>query len=563
MLSKRGTIFGALFVIVLLLIFTALAFAQSNTIYLPLMQGNEQASNLEDTAQQGGEEDAAVEAQDDPDQPSATSHRPYFPYPKGVISPGFRAEIQRINREIEQIEQEALAEWAALPITPGTLKLQVETLGKLQLYDLTLSVNENLACTSCHMAEMGFTGPSSLLNATTVAYPGSVHWRWGRRKPNSYTYAPYYPPLQYNQTQQDFFGGNFWDLRATGDRLGNSSAEQAQGPPLDTQEMGNPDSACVVWKLSKGRYKDAFTTVWGTQVLDIQWPANIKQICRTPAGAAVLQGNPQPVQLSPVDRSRSNAAYDQFGQAIAAYEIGRGVSPFSSKFDYALANPDQQVLTPEEYAGWQLFRGQGTCNTCHLDGTANSLTPITPADAASVAPLFTDFTSGNLGLPKNTAIPFYYEDKPDRFGFTPNPAGFNFTDLGVGLFLRSLSGTNPNQAEWAPLAPQFDGKFQVSTVRNVDMRPSPDFVKAYMHNGYLKSLKEVVHFYNTRDTLPRCPPRTHPSQRVPGEAVTCWPAPEVTANMDTTVGSLGLSAEEEDQIVAFLMTLTDGYTPGH
>jgi cytochrome c peroxidase len=25
-----------------------------------------------------------------------------------------------------------------------------------------------------------------------------------------------------------------------------------------------------------------------------------------------------------------------------------------------------------------------------------------------------------------------------------------------------------------------------------------------MHNGYLKSLKEVVHFYNTRDVLPRC-----------------------------------------------------------
>ena len=25
-------------------------------------------------------------------------------------------------------------------------------------------------------------------------------------------------------------------------------------------------------------------------------------------------------------------------------------------------------------------------------------------------------------------------------------------------------------------------------------RPRPDFVKAYMHNGYFKSLKEVVHF---------------------------------------------------------------------
>jgi cytochrome c peroxidase len=38
----------------------------------------------------------------------------------------------------------------------------------------------------------------------------------------------------------------------------------------------------------------------------------------------------------------------------------------------------------------------------------------------------------------------------------------------------------------------------------VDKRPRPDFVKVYMHNGYLKSLKEVVHFYNRRDVLPRC-----------------------------------------------------------
>jgi len=75
-----------------------------------------------------------------------------------------------------------------------------------------------------------------------------------------------------------------------------------------------------------------------------------------------------------------------------------------------------------------------------------------------------------------------------------------------------------------------------------------------MHNGYLKSLKEVVHFYNTRDTLPRCAPGA------PGEKATCWPPPEVPSNVDTTVGRLGLSDSEEDQIVAFLKTLTDGYT---
>jgi cytochrome c peroxidase len=41
--------------------------------------------------------------------------------------------------------------------------------------------------------------------------------------------------------------------------------------------------------------------------------------------------------------------------------------------------------------------------------------------------------------------------------------------------------------------------------------------RSHMHNGYFKSLKEVVHFYNTRDVLPRC------KSKDPGEKVTCWP----------------------------------------
>jgi hypothetical protein len=31
---------------------------------------------------------------------------------------------------------------------------------------------------------------------------------------------------------------------------------------------------------------------------------------------------------------------------------------------------------------------------------------MTPGDAADVAHLFTDFTSSNLGLPKNVTIPY-------------------------------------------------------------------------------------------------------------------------------------------------------------
>src|SRR5207302_9264813 len=110
---------------------------------------------------------------------------------------------------------------------------------------------------------------------------------------------------------------------------------------------------------------------------------------------------------------------------------------------------------------------------------------------ADVQPLFTDTTSANLGLPKPfPADPIYYENKPDSFGFTPNPAGAAFIDLGVGLFLRGQSGVNLN-SNWTRLAPKFDGFMQVATARDVAMRPmnAQNFVKAYMDIVYLKSVK--------------------------------------------------------------------------
>jgi cytochrome c peroxidase len=123
----------------------------------------------------------------------------------------------------------------------------------------------------------------------------------------------------------------------------------------------------------------------------------------------------------------------------------------------------------------------------------------------------------------------------------------------VGGFLASKQ--DPNR-EWAAMASSFAGKYKTPTLRNVDKRPRPEFVKAYMHNGYLKSLKEVVHFYNTRDALPRC------KAGDPGEKVTCWPAPENPETMNRKqLGDLKLSDQQEGLLVAFLKTLTDGYSP--
>jgi cytochrome c peroxidase len=462
---------------------------------------------------------------------------------------------------------------------PGSSQF-TQALGKALIYDQTLSVNNNLACATCHIPYAGFTGGSSFFNATTSALPGSVpitnaggkgpDERISARRPQTYAYAPFSPVLHFNNTVMDFYGGNFWDMRAGGIRLENPAAEQAQGPPTNPVEMGNFDIVTYVYKISKSQYASFFEEYWGKGSLSsINFPPNIATFAATPGPPP----NPDPLlaMISQADQNLVISAFDHAAQSMAAYESGPEVSPFSSKFDFALANPTLSVLTADELAGWNLFRGKAKCNTCHLDGTENITTGnITPADAADVAPLFTDFTSSNIGTPQNYALPFLFENHPDQFGYTANPAGIMFLDLGVGAFLANLSlavqlgepsgpgigtGQNPNPA-WVPLAPQFNGKVQVPTCRNVDLRPYPGFVKAYMHNGYLKSLKAVVHFYNTRDTLNG---GVHKPAGEPGEGIAYWPFPEVNANVDQTIGHLGLTDAEENQIVLFLQTLSDGF----
>jgi cytochrome c peroxidase len=209
--------------------------------------------------------------------------------------------------------------------------------------------------------------------------------------------------------------------------------------------------------------------------------------------------------------SDHNTYYDCIGRSIAAYERSKEVSQFTAKYDYSLKG--RAELTDQERRGLKLFMGKAKCANCH------------------VPPLFTDFTYDNLGVPRNPSNPFYNER-----GF--NPSGHAWADQGLGGFLKSAG--YPASA-WKPEV----GKMKVPTLRNVELRPSLHFIKAYSHNGYFKSLEDIVHFYNTRD--------------VPGAG---WPAPEVAVNINTAeVGNLGLNHGEELAIVAFLKTLSDGYAP--
>jgi cytochrome c peroxidase len=503
----------------------------------------------------------------------------YNPYPPGILPSDLNSEIARVLREIDIIEARAIARAQALtppiltgqpPILQNTGTEAVETLGELMNYDKNISPNKNIACASCHMPYVAFSGPIPSVNLTMIAYPGTVHFRAGKRTAQRYTYAPFFPVLQYNQEQGLFFGGNFWDSRATGYLLRNPDAQQAQGPPVDTQEMGFPDTACIAFRLSQAAYRPLFEEVWGAGSFAINFPSNTEQICSTPGGAAIFGGSATPVNLSPADRTNANTVYDHWGQSIDSYEQSVQVSAFSSKFDAFVKG--NYTLTADEEAGYDLFKGKGNCNSCHVDGRGTALKP-NEKDRSAIAtanpPLFTCFGSANEGLPLNPRNAFYYQTTPDSFGFTPNPLGLGYRDLGMGTFLRSGFGSAPNpNVSWRQFAPTVDGQMQVSTARNVAMAPpqcptteapGPYFQKEFFHNGYIKSLKQLVHFYNTRDvykfnvTSGHCPPGKT-------EKVDCWPMPEVKNNLDMTTGNLGLTDREEDQIVAFLQTLTDGFT---
>ncbi len=401
---------------------------------------------------------------------------------------------------------------------PGDSLTPKEALGKELFFD-KISDPSWVSCATCHTPDAGWTGRIAGINLHGAVYRGAVPQRFGDRKPPSTAYATFSPIFHFDGTE--FIGGNFWDGRATGEKLGNPAADQALGPFLNPVEQNMASVEAVCEAVADSKYTDLFEEVWGPGSLD----------CSADEVAAT---------------------YDRIGLSIATYEASPEVSPFSSKFDAywaacldagnsaeecGLAEGDKPVLDPGAILTSQEFDGLiefgEYCSACHVSHEPGP---------GGEPPLFTDFTFENIGVPKNPENPFYGMDEvflPD--GSPINPLGDDFVDLGLGNFLRT-------RAEWEELAEDNDGKFKVPTVRNVDLRTGKGFPKAYMHNGVFKSLEEVVHFYNTRD--------------VPQES---WPPPEVDRNVNrdllegVPLGDLELDDEAEAAIVAFLKTLSDGY----
>ncbi|MEY2834734.1 MAG: methylamine metabolism protein [Bacteroidota bacterium] len=369
----------------------------------------------------------------------------------------------------------------------------VQQLGKQIFFDARLSEPVGVqSCASCHAPEVGFSGFGDIPTGGAAAASGfkrgfvagigegAPAGAFGRRKPPSAAYATFAPTLAYDQVDLAFIGGLFWDGRATGARMGSTAAEQAQGPFLADKEQNHPNPAAVLAKLKNNR---AYIALW-------------QAAYGTPD---INTSTPAAVQDS----------YDKLGYAIAEYEGSAEVNQFSSKWDAYMAG--RATLSAQELEGQRLFLNEAGCRACHNSTGGNKNRPFQAGE------IFTDFTYHNIGVPQNAN----------------NPGGNAAPDPGLGGFLATAA--NPS---WRAMANENMGKFKTPTLRNVGK------AQRFMHNGALRTLEEVVHFYNTRDV-----------------ATEGWAAPEFTPNLDIEhVGALGLTPAQEAALVAFMRTLSDGYT---
>jgi cytochrome c peroxidase len=442
------------------------------------------------------------------------------------------------------------------PLSLTTSTARIEKVGRALFYDTTLSDPPGMACASCHNREAGYSYPNSAINYFFGTVPGAVAGRFGNRRPPAISYAPYLTagPPHFDKDVNAWVGGVFWDGRS------KDTADQVRFPLFNANEMNN--------HFGKNGSAENF----------------IAKLKRGPTAPLLREAFGQDIFLKPADQ-----VFSLVGTSLSSFERSAEVSPFSSKYDAYLAG--KAKLTPDELLGMRFFTGtingrpsgipfkrSAHCMDCHA----------LSSDLGKSPDLFTSSCFANLGVPKNAANPFYKQTDAKRDPAGCNPAGSAYVDLGLGAALYTSSPDLMWMMESDPF--RINGTFKAPCLRNVDRRPYPDFVKAYMHNGVFKSLKEVVHFYNTRN-LTSYPGEVidftakQPYAHLRGRPL--WAPPEFlnpntlinpggisgihghtsthsrTMDLDAAqIGNLRLTDSQEDAIVAFLRTLSDGYTPG-
>lgn len=222
-----------------------------------------------------------------------------------------------------------------------------EALGRLLFHDETLSEPAGQSCATCHTASKGFAD----VEARHVS-EGAVKGLFSQRNAMTVCYSVFVPELYYDEEEETYVGGLFWDGRSP------SLRHQAGIPLLNSVEMGNKDKATVVNKVKRAAYYPQLVRLYGaTENVD--------------------------------------SLFEYIADALAAYEGSEEVSPFTSKYD--AYKKGKYKLTAQEKRGLELFEDKGECAECHI---------LDPDERAGRV-LFTDHTYDNLGIPKNGKNPHY------------------------------------------------------------------------------------------------------------------------------------------------------------
>ncbi len=431
----------------------------------------------------------------------------------------------------------------AYPQPAGAAALSpIESLGKNVFFDKISKPEDQQACASCHDPKKGGTLPNSVVNETIVVAPGAKPKRLGNMKTPTNTYATFIPPFRFLSSPPAFVppweGGNFWDGRAEG--FGVQDLRDGGGPS-DDDPLGDSNVSLTVTlddlPPTKRAAYEKYLGPTADQALNpfpnkVEQNIRIKRVCKTVQDASYSYlytlAFGEPISCRPADFLTS---YKRIAVALAAYQASVEVNPFSSKRDKALASDaDKRFpldgLSPQENLGHDLFYGRARCIGCH-NGVPQG--DVLVGDGTEPRQLYTDQLYHNIGTPFNREIPTVA--KGEKTGLTAHVTSVDA------------------------------GHVKTPTLRNVAKGATKKFTKAYAHNGWFKSLKSLVHFYNTRDALgPDCETRWGIVDATEGEALAnnCWPKPEFPDTAAAfVVGNLGLSSAEEDAIVAYLATLSD------
>jgi cytochrome c peroxidase len=502
----------------------------------------------------------------------------------------------------------------ALALDASEEDYNLKLLGKYVFFD-KISNPERMACVTCHDPTTGGTGSVSGVNLHQVAITGANPHKVGGLKPPTNAYAsfvaPYHACGRGGLAAPPFLvpnhcGGNFWNGRAEGatpalfaaatKHIGDEVFQGISSPPLryanyfgpTSDQALNPmpntveqniDRQSVCRHVAAAKYAPLYSIAWGVAI----------DCSDTPASTSAPDVTPPEKQF--------DISFKRLMLAVGAWQHSKELNSFSSKRDIALraelkcqsGTPDADPavcshpnyvnspgkfplvgLTDQENLGHDLFyntRRLPFARATSAGGPPNNDPPFPNLPQAQCSFCHSDDHPGHDGSEPEQ---LYSDDAYHNIGTPLNPELPADPNVGVAGHMPSVDVSVNGQTVTRVVPPGF---FKVPTVRNVDKRKDPDFIKAYTHNGWFKSLETLVHFYNTSAIggatatsfgVTRCTDASgNPVALAEKDAVAanCWPAPEWAGASPVLVGNLGLTLEQEAALVAYMKALTDTVTP--